>query len=62
MNLIFRDIYSKSKYFHIIALIAKFRNKFYKPNILYELSIRKALTDQDLKKNHEKISSTEGEM
>ena len=44
MNLIFRDIYSKWKYIHFFALIAKFKYKYWKRNIFYEFDNVNALT------------------
>ena len=44
MNLIFSDIFSKSKYFDFFALIEKFRYKYCKPNISYELGNIAVLT------------------
>ena len=44
MNLLFRDECSKSNYFHIFALVTKFRYKYCTSNISYELSDVKVLT------------------
>ena len=62
MNLIFGDIYSKSKYFPFLALIAKYMYKYLKSNIFYELSNVKVLTYSYFKKFHEDMSSKENEM
>ena len=50
MDLKFRDIYSKSKYFHDLHLLLNLGNKYCKFNISYELSKVTVLAYQDFKK------------
>ena len=45
MNLIFSNIYSYSKYLHYFAHVAKYRYKYCKYNISYELTNVKALLE-----------------
>ena len=62
MNFIFRDTYSKLIDFHFFPLFAKFRYKYCKSNITYQLSNKKVFIYQNLKKSHKEMNSTENEM
>ena len=62
MDLIFRAIYSKPKYFHFFALISKFSYKYCKSDIFYVFKKSQRINTIRFQKVSKEIYSTESEM